>query len=271
MRKIRFKQPSDALKKMSTPIQDGVRRTSVGMDSFVNEYYQISIDKLIPYQNQARVLFDDEEILRLSQTIQEHGIRQPLTVMKSSLDDGKFEVVSGERRLRAAKLLGLEKVPCIILQTSEQAEEIALVENIQRSDLHPLELARALKSLSDTRGWGAQSEMKKKLGLPQSTISELLKLTTLDQDIQDLLLKKNFRGRDNLRELFKMASTEEQKNFVENRVAKKEKRITTQPLLRIYRDDKGLRLQKTYFASLEEDEKNVLKEMLQEVLVSLEK
>lgn len=269
MRKIRFKEPSENLKKMSTPLEQSAGRTSIGMDSFVNEYYQISIEKLIPYRNQARVLFDDEEILRLSETIKEHGIRQPLTVMKSTLEDGKFEVVSGERRLRAAKIVGLEKVPCIILQTTEQAEEIALVENIQRSDLHPLELARALKSLADARGWGAQSEMKTKLGLSQSTISELLKLTTLEREIQSLLLEKNFRGRDNLRELFKLVNIQDQKDFIENGRKKNESRNITQSLVRVYKDSHKIKVQRAYLAKLTEKERDEIRSLLMEVLEEL--
>ena len=101
------------------------------------EVIYTDIDKVRPYNEQARTYFDESEIIALSKTIIEHGIRQPLTVIGT--DEG-FQVVSGERRLRAAKLAGLKKVPIIIISDDKKAEELSLIENIQRKDLQLVSL-----------------------------------------------------------------------------------------------------------------------------------
>ena len=134
------------------------KRVSVLNDTQRSEITYLSIEKLLPYRNQARTIFNEEELNALASTIKEHGIRQPLTVLRVATeeDDVAFEVVSGERRLRAAKIASLSKVPCIIIDDHQKAEEIALIENIQRQDLHPVELARSLKLLTEHRGWGSQ-------------------------------------------------------------------------------------------------------------------
>jgi len=156
------------------------------MEKFVGEYYFLSIEKLIPYQKQARRIFNEEEIQELAQTIKEHGIKSPLLVINSKNHQGSFEVVSGERRLRAAKIVGLTKLPCIIIDDN-QAEEVALIENIQRENLHPIELADALAKLLDEKKHGQQIEMAEKIGsdrvrFVKGHIQDLaLDLTALDQ------------------------------------------------------------------------------------------
>lgn len=214
MRKIRYKKPSSKLSKMSAPTGESNNRASVGMDKFVGEYFFISVDKLIPFKNQARIAFNKDQLEKLAGTIKEHGIRQPLTVIKSSEAEGKYEVVSGERRLRAAKIAGLEKVPCIILDTQAKSDEIAIIENIQRSDLHPIELARALKKLVDVYGWGGQLELERKLGISASKISELLKYLSWDKEIQELLISNNISTRENLRRLSKLPHDEKRKEVI---------------------------------------------------------
>ncbi len=171
----KVRETSDALKKPT----DFSNRTSAFTDQHRTEITYLSVQQLVPYRNQARVIFDQTEIDALAETIKEHGIRQPLTVLRIDSDVVHFEVVSGERRLRAAKQLGLLKVPCIIITDEHKAEEIALIENVQRQDLHPVELARTLKKLMDKIGYGAQSELKSKVGLSQPKISELVKLVFL--------------------------------------------------------------------------------------------
>ncbi len=180
-----------------------------------NEITYLSPNVLRPYKNQARVIFDDEEIVNLADTIKIHGIRQPLTVLRVSDDPVLFEIVSGERRVRAAKLVGLTSVPCIIIEDKSKADEIALIENIQRQDLHPLELARSLKLLLVNSPDLSQIQIGKKIGLLQSQISELLKLLELSDRVQSLVLEKNYRGRDNFRELLKAKTEKEQVDLIE--------------------------------------------------------
>lgn len=100
-------------------------RSSVYTDDYVGEYYHIPAAKLIPFKKQARRVFSKESLESLASTIQAHGIRQPLTVVVS-LEEGKYEIVSGERRYRAALLAGKTSMPCIILPDYKKASEIAL-------------------------------------------------------------------------------------------------------------------------------------------------
>jgi ParB family chromosome partitioning protein len=93
---------------------------------------------LVSFKNQKRHYFDGEKLKSLAKTIKEHGIGQPLTVIQSEDKLGVFEIVSGECRFFAAKMTGLDKVPCIIIHDRNAAEEIAVIENVQRADLHPL-------------------------------------------------------------------------------------------------------------------------------------
>jgi ParB family chromosome partitioning protein len=271
MRKIRYKEPTDSLTKMSAPDVNSSNRSSVGMNKFVGEYFYLSLDKLIPFKNQARTYFDEDELKQLAETIKEHGVRQPLSVVKSEDFEGKYEVVSGERRLRASKLAGLEKVPCIILESAAQKDEIALIENVQRADLHPIELARGLKKLIDTYGWGGQTEIERKLGIPQSRISESLKLLTLPSSIQDLAIEKNYTGRDNLLVLLKVESEEEQRKRILGvpNVHKKEKASFS--VLRISYAEKKIKIQKNAFKKLTFEQKQEVRAELEALIDELRK
>ena len=248
------------------------RRVSLLSEGLRNEIVYLDVDLLIPYQRQARQNFDETELQSLANTIKEHGVRQPLTVLKSDIQPDCFEVVSGERRLRASKLVGLKKVPCIILANKEQAEEIALVENIQRQDLHPIELARALKTLIDKLGWGAQSELEKKIGISQPQISELLKLMELSKKVQDAAIRKNYRSRDNLRGLFRLKTEVERLEAIEKAETQKEnlEHNKTFSILRLSYNQDSIKVQKNALKKLTLEQKKKVKAILEEVLSDLE-
>lgn len=244
------------------------KRISIFNDDKRYEVIYLSVDQLKPYNKQTRKLFSEEEINQLAITIKEHGIRQPLTVLRNSEDELLFEVVSGERRLRAAKIVGLNKIPCIIVEDFCKAEEIALIENIQRQDLHPIEVARALKSLIDRVGWGGQTELKSKVGLSNSQISELIKLNTLDLDVQNIILETNFRGRENFRKLYDISSNEEKIKFIkgisESSFFKKIKK--TFSVLRLSFNEDELRVQKKSLSKLTIEQKIIIKENLNKLI-----
>ena len=137
---------------------------------------------ILPNPNQPRKRFDYDELEGLAQSIRANGILQPLIVR--ALENGKYELVAGERRLRAARLTGLTKVPCVVSDISETDSAIfAVLENIQRQDLDYFEEAEALATLVSDYHMG-QDELCKKLGKAQSTISNKLRLLKLSDEMR---------------------------------------------------------------------------------------
>ena len=133
-----------------------------------------------PYQ--PRSSFSDENIGELAESIRNLGIVQPITVRK--LENGEFQLIAGERRLRASKKIGLKTIPSFIKNSNdEEMLEIALVENIQRKDLDPIEIAISVKRLIDELSL-TQEQLSKKLGKKRSTISNYVRLLRLDPVIQ---------------------------------------------------------------------------------------
>ena len=141
----------------------------------------LSVEDIDPSPVQPRKTFDDGDLNELSQSIAEYGILNPLTVR---LRDNRYELVAGERRLRAAKLAGLVEVPCILLDVGlEDASLIALIENLQRRDLDFIEEANGLKQLIDLFGM-SQEEAARRLGKSQSAVANKLRLLKLPQDVR---------------------------------------------------------------------------------------
>lgn len=201
-------------------------RPSIFTEKFRGEYYNIDVAKLIPFHNQARKYFDEESLNQLAETIKEHGIRQPLTIIPAEDSLGNYEVISGERRLRAAKLAGLKVVPCIIISDRKKAEEIAIIENIQRKDLHPLELARAYSNLLKNKICNSTMEIANKVGAHKSAIVETLGLLELNTTVQEKLLSSHIKGRKLLRELCKL-NPEEQTIYLLNHIEKDKENINS--------------------------------------------
>jgi len=146
----------------------------------------VSINKIIPNRNQPRQEFDTEEMDNLTQSIERSGILQPLTVRE--LEDEKYELIAGERRLRAAQALGLESVPVYILSVEADVEmmEYALVENVQRVDLNPIEEAEAYAMLSGKYDL-SHDAIAKRVGKNRSTIANSLRLLKLPPEIKSAL------------------------------------------------------------------------------------
>lgn len=153
---------------------------------------QIPIDEISPSKYQPRLTFDDEGLQELAKSIAENGLIQPITVRK--LDSG-YEIIAGERRYRACKLLNKEVVPCYILNAQEdQAAQMALVENIQRENLTAIEEAKAyLLMLRQTKM--TQDEVAQKVGKSQSSVANKLRLLNLPDEIQDAVLDKKLTER----------------------------------------------------------------------------
>ncbi len=147
-----------------------------------NKILSIPQGDILPNPNQPRRRFDYDELEGLAQSIRANGILQPLLVR--NLENGKYELIAGERRLRAARLIGLTKVPCIINDISESDSAVfAVIENLQRQNLDYFEEAEALALLiSDYRM--SQEELCKKLGKAQSTLSNKLRLLKLNEEMR---------------------------------------------------------------------------------------
>lgn len=142
---------------------------------------EANVEELRPNPYQPRKNFDDQGIQELCDSIKQHGVVQPLIVRKSIRG---YEVIAGERRLRAAKLANLEKVPIVIREfTDEQMMEIALVENLQREDLNPMEIATAYQKLMD-RLTLTQEELAVRVGKSRPHVTNFLRLLQLPMEIQ---------------------------------------------------------------------------------------
>lgn len=147
----------------------------------------LDIDLIIPNPNQPRKHFDTEKLQELAASITENGVIQPVVVMKSGKD---YQLIAGERRWRASQLAGYEKIPAIVKNaTEDQALSWALIENIQRQDLNPIEEALAYKNLMDQQGI-TQEVMAKKLGKGRVTITNTMRLLKLPQQVQTMLSKR---------------------------------------------------------------------------------
>lgn len=148
---------------------------------------RLPIDAIEPNPLQPRSVFDAAKLTELSQSIRANGIIQPLIVRKQG---GKFHLIAGERRWRAARLAGLSEVPVVVQDLSDdRLLEVALIENIQREDLNPIEVAVAFEKLSEDLGL-SHEEIGQRTGKDRSTITNMLRLLRLPQDIQILLAEK---------------------------------------------------------------------------------
>ena len=153
---------------------------------------QVSIEDIIPNRFQPRLAFDEEGLKELSDSIKQHGIIQPLVLRR--LGD-KYEIIAGERRFKASTMAGLKTVPAIISDIDDdKSAEIALVENIQRRNLTPIEEAKSYKNLLD-RGYMTQEQLAEKMGVSQSSIANKLRLLNLATEVQDALLGEKISER----------------------------------------------------------------------------
>ena len=147
---------------------------------------EISISKIKTNQYQPRTTFDEKKLQELSESIKKHGVVQPILVRE---EGSGYELVAGERRMRASKLAGLKKIPAVVTKATDiQSLEIAILENVQREDLNPLEISKGYQRLKDEFGY-TQEQVAKSVGKPRSSIANSLRLLTLSPKIQTELEK----------------------------------------------------------------------------------
>ena len=150
-------------------------------------YQKLPIYKVEPNPDQPRQDFDEEELTRLADSIEIHGIIQPLTVRE--LPSGYYQIIAGERRWRAARLAGLPEVPALIIEADDKkAMELALIENLQRQDLNPVEEALGYRSLMEDYGL-TQEQAAKRVGKSRPAVANALRLLNLCPEVLETVRK----------------------------------------------------------------------------------
>ena len=275
MSELKTREPSPELRRRRSIISEEFFKDQVESILTENSYNSIqfiSVDRLISFKNQRRSYFDDDKIKTLADTIREHGIRQPLTIIQSDEDPVKFEIVSGERCYLAAKLIGLEKVPCIIIHNKKAAEEIAIIENVQRVDLHPIELGKAYKGLLDNGIVNSRTDLASKIGVPRTQVSEYINFAKLPDSIIFDLVSNDIRSRSILRKLAKCSDIDEMNKIVlkalgvqdgERKKTVLKFSLSNQSIESTFNDK--LKLSKTEFQNLKAKLENALKFVNEEI------
>ena len=182
----------------------------MNMNNMEKEIVYVSLDDIIPNRFQPRLSFDEEALNELAKSIRQHGIIQPLVLRKVG---NKYEIIAGERRYKASYIAGLTKVPAVIIDLNDnESAEVAIVENIQRKNLSPIEEAKSYKKLLD-RGYLTQDELASRMGKTQGAISNKLRLLNLTQDVQDALLNNQISER-HARSLLRLENEDEQQEVL---------------------------------------------------------
>ena len=157
-----------------------------------SQVMDIFIEEIIPNRFQPRLSFDEKKINELAASIKVHGIIQPLVLRRIG---DKYEIIAGERRFKAATMVGLNKVPAIIVEMDDtKSAEVALVENLQRKDLSAIETAKSFKKILDM-GQMTQEQLAEKMGVSQSSVANKLRLLNLDEKVQQALLEEKISER----------------------------------------------------------------------------
>ncbi len=175
-----------------------------------NAILNVSIDLIIPNRFQPRLVFDEKALNELADSIKEHGIIEPIIVRQ--LND-KYEIIAGERRYKAACLAGLTKVPVIVRNLSDyKSAQVAVIENVQRRNLNPMEEAKSYKRILD-QGLKTQEELAKEIGVSQSTIANKLRLLSLAEPVKQALSENKISER-HARALLKLSSLDKQEEML---------------------------------------------------------
>tara|TARA_X000001036_G_scaffold213046_1_gene199755 strand:+ start:965 stop:1813 length:849 start_codon:yes stop_codon:yes gene_type:complete len=203
----------------SSKIKKGLGRglsSLIGETKIETQKNQLSISDLIPNKFQPRKIFDENNLIDLTNSIKERGILQPIIVRKSKENKSKFEIIAGERRWLAAQRAGLHSVPVVITEANDlKSLEFALVENVQRHDLNALEEAQGYKRLIDEFSYD-QEKVSKFIGKSRSHITNSLRLLTLPSEVINLLQEQKLTAGH-----AKILVGLENANFVANKIIEK--------------------------------------------------
>lgn len=219
--KIKTRQGSGYLKQLYSTARSTAGSTHSNLKSTTFMVNLIPTDKVDASELQVRVHFDDAEIEAMAHSIKEHGVLQPILVVQ---DGDRYKVIAGERRLRGAKRAGLERIPARVLSTDDKAtHEIALRENLDRVDLHPLEEGEGYVSLLEAQAYTSHDGIAKAFGKPKSRITECIGFTKLPEATKAELLKSNLKNRSLLRGL--LTTPPDQHSAIIAEAAQKEEQL----------------------------------------------
>jgi ParB family chromosome partitioning protein len=187
------------------------------MQNNENEVVYLYLDDIIPNRFQPRQVFDERALKELAVSIKEHGVIQPIIVRNIG---NKYEIIAGERRYKASALAGLTKIPAIVRNLDDkESSKVALLENLQRKNLNPIEEARTYQKILELDQM-TQEELAKTMGKSQSAVANKLRLLSLSDDVQDALLKEKISER-HARALLAVDNQEKQKQLLNKIIANK--------------------------------------------------
>lgn len=187
------------------------------MQNNENEVVYLYLDDIIPNRFQPRQIFDEKALKELAVSIKEHGVIQPIIVRNIG---NKYEIIAGERRYKASALAGLTKIPAIVRNLDDkESSKVALLENLQRKNLNPIEEARTYQKILELDQM-TQEELAKTMGKSQSAVANKLRLLSLSDDVQDALLKEKISER-HARALLAVDDQEKQKQLLNKIIANK--------------------------------------------------
>ena len=194
------------------------------------EVVYLYLDDIIPNRFQPREVFDERPLKELAVSIKEHGVIQPIIVRKVN---DKYEIIAGERRYKASALAGLTKIPAIIRDLDDkETSKVALLENLQRKNLNPIEEAKTYQKILELDQM-TQEELAKTMGKSQSAVANKLRLLSLPEEVQDALLKENISER-HARTLLNLKTPQEQKDMLKKII---DERLTVRQVENLIRGD----------------------------------
>ncbi len=182
-----------------------------------DEVVYLYLDDIIPNRFQPREVFDEKALKELAVSIKEHGVIQPIIVRRVN---GKYEIIAGERRYKASALAGMTKIPAIIRDLDDkESSKVALLENLQRKNLNPIEEARTYQKILEIDQM-TQDELAKTMGKSQSAVANKLRLLSLSDEVQDSLLKEQISER-HARALLNISDAKKQKEMLKKVISNK--------------------------------------------------
>lgn len=198
-KKIKTREGSGYLKQLYSTARSTASTTHSNLSRTTFMVNFVPVDKVDASELQVRSFFDDNEIKALAHSIKEHGVLQPILVVQNG---DRYKVIAGERRLRATKLAGLDRIPARVMSSDDKTiHEVALRENLDRVDLHPIEEGEGYVALLESKAYTSHDAIAKAFLKPKSRITECIGFTKLPTESKALLIEKSIKQRSLLRKL----------------------------------------------------------------------